>query len=446
MPIIAALDFSSVSAATAQVALRWARRLGEPLVLAHVVSPPPALPHEAGTGLSVFAETIRDAGQARLQEARLALDARDVEVTTRVLFGRIDEALAELARELNAALLVLGSHGRGAAARLFLGSMAERLAQHPPCPTLIVPAAASVDAPAGPGRTRITAALGAGPEGAAVRDWLAGVRARQPVDVHFVHVYDAHAEHRRLGIEGPYEDVGDDPELLAVLRRELAAQASLPGQGEARLTIRSHWGAGPDPLAFEADSDDAELLVVGVPAGRGARAILPTLRAAVTPTLCVPAARPARAPETGAAAIPPLRRVLVATDFSAPANQAIRHAFRLVRAGGGRVELCHALDKAESALDPAEEADIKARLLALAPEEAARRGLRARAHVLTGADPATALCQAAERLDADVIVLASRGHGGLTRAVLGSVADAVVRQASRPVLVLGPRAGVETGG
>jgi nucleotide-binding universal stress UspA family protein len=45
------------------------------------------------------------------------------------------------------------------------------------------------------------------------------------------------------------------------------------------------------------------------------------------------------------------------------------------------------------------------------------------------------LCQLAEELPADVIVIGTRGLGGLRRAVLGSVSDHVVRNATCPVVV-----------
>jgi nucleotide-binding universal stress UspA family protein len=54
--------------------------------------------------------------------------------------------------------------------------------------------------------------------------------------------------------------------------------------------------------------------------------------------------------------------------------------------------------------------------------------------VLTG-DPGRALCALADELGATTMVIGSRGHGGLQRAVLGSVSDHVVRHAPCPVLV-----------
>jgi len=53
---------------------------------------------------------------------------------------------------------------------------------------------------------------------------------------------------------------------------------------------------------------------------------------------------------------------------------------------------------------------------------------------------ADGVVEAAKELDADLVVLSSRGHGGMTRLVLGSVADKVVRTTTRPVLVVRPPA------
>jgi len=50
----------------------------------------------------------------------------------------------------------------------------------------------------------------------------------------------------------------------------------------------------------------------------------------------------------------------------------------------------------------------------------------------------------AGEVDADLIVIGSRGFGGLRRALLGNVADSVVRHAHCPVLVVRPTEGVST--
>lgn len=80
-------------------------------------------------------------------------------------------------------------------------------------------------------------------------------------------------------------------------------------------------------------------------------------------------------------------------------------------------------------------------------DDAARRQLRetvaalglddAEQAVISG-PPGPAICALAESLPASVIVLGTRGHSGLRRAVLGSVSDYVVRNAPCPVLITAP--------
>jgi len=64
------------------------------------------------------------------------------------------------------------------------------------------------------------------------------------------------------------------------------------------------------------------------------------------------------------------------------------------------------------------------------------------ARVLRG-EPASAICSLAEELDAAAIVIGSRGHGGIKRAVFGSVSDHVLRNAPCTVIVTGPKGGAE---
>jgi len=57
-------------------------------------------------------------------------------------------------------------------------------------------------------------------------------------------------------------------------------------------------------------------------------------------------------------------------------------------------------------------------------------------HAVLEGDDAPAICQYADEVQADLIVMASRGHTGITRVLGGSVADEVVRHAHQPVVVL----------
>ena len=70
--------------------------------------------------------------------------------------------------------------------------------------------------------------------------------------------------------------------------------------------------------------------------------------------------------------------------------------------------------------------------------EAELRGIETQVEVVGHREPATAICQDAERFGADLICLASLGRSGLAKMILGSVARAVMTRSHRPLLVLRP--------
>jgi nucleotide-binding universal stress UspA family protein len=114
---------------------------------------------------------------------------------------------------------------------------------------------------------------------------------------------------------------------------------------------------------------------------------------------------------------------------------------------GGVVHLCHVHERAlpspayayadeTGALSPAGRADLESRLRALVPAWARDLGIEARVTVIDGGQAASEITRAALRLDADAIALASHGRSGVKRALLGSVAEEVLRHAKSPVYVV----------
>jgi nucleotide-binding universal stress UspA family protein len=84
-----------------------------------------------------FVEAERHAEEVlRTALERVAVGAA-VETEALAVEGSPAKVLVEQARD--AALLVVGSRGRGAAASLLLGSVSQKLSHHAPCPLVIVP-------------------------------------------------------------------------------------------------------------------------------------------------------------------------------------------------------------------------------------------------------------------------------------------------------------------
>jgi nucleotide-binding universal stress UspA family protein len=141
-PIICALDDSEAAPAVLHVAHELARVLETRLVVVHV-APPTEAP-----GVSAAA-----AGQERLRKAEEA-DARELleriatdeglgdEAEMRPTIGPPAKRILETCEEQDAALVVLGSHGRGDLKSAVLGSVSHAVASGAPCPVVVVPPAA----------------------------------------------------------------------------------------------------------------------------------------------------------------------------------------------------------------------------------------------------------------------------------------------------------------
>jgi universal stress protein A len=120
-------------------------------------------------------------------------------------------------------------------------------------------------------------------------------------------------------------------------------------------------------------------------------------------------------------------RVVVPTDFSACAEEAWALAQRVAQVSGSELVLVHVLEAPldSEARETLEQWAAKAR----------QRGLKARTVVKTGT-PHQEIVDLATDERADLVVIGTHGRGGLNRALLGSVADRVVRLAPCPVLTV----------
>jgi nucleotide-binding universal stress UspA family protein len=446
MSILVATDFAPCSKTAVALAAALARRMREPLMLFHAVEPPsievPGMP----TGAAWESDLVR---AAEVAIAREASDFRQQGIATesRVVMGTPAHAILEVAGELRANMIVVGSHGRKRAGQLFLGSVAESVVRGSSCPVLVArDTEADLDRWETGAALRFAVAADGSPASRAALSWLGRATALHPIEPLVVRLYWPPDEAARYGLDDPWGGPRRDPALIPLLERDLKrdVQARL-GQTPAQLRFRAAGREAPESLADEAALAGADAVVVGIPRGRlGRWPLLPpgrVLRASALSVLCVPEAKPAARKHMSE-----VRSVLVATDLSDTANQIVPAAYSLLAAGGGRVELAtvHAVGLSdaiaemplEPPLSPGQRAEVESRLRALIPPEAEGFGITTNVSVIEGRYAAESVLAAAERLAVDVIAVGSHGRSGVKRALLGSVAEEIARTSTRPVLIL----------
>lgn len=143
------------------------------------------------------------------------------------------------------------------------------------------------------------------------------------------------------------------------------------------------------------------------------------------------------------------KSILVATDFSAAGEAAVRSAATIARQSGGALVVVHVTDQPPMFSQP-----LLDRIGPAEPNELwTREARRSVAQLMTelGGDlagvrgcvrvgtPSREIVGLAEEIDADAIVLGSKGTSRIQRLLLGSTAENVVRNASCPVLVVRDR-------
>jgi nucleotide-binding universal stress UspA family protein len=140
-----------------------------------------------------------------------------------------------------------------------------------------------------------------------------------------------------------------------------------------------------------------------------------------------------------------LQQILVAVDFSDQGDLALDAAVGFAEQLGAELHLVHALDTRIPVMTPYEVA-IPATFLDQARRDAASKletlvqklatdGMTATSH-LREAPAASAIIDVADEIEADLIVMGTRGHTGLKHVLLGSVAERTLREASCSVLIV----------
>jgi universal stress protein A len=135
--ILLATDGSKDSALAREAAVDLANKTDSELHVVHVgLLSPWVMPDT----LSVAQyERLRQEAQKTLdEEAKKIQEAGGTVTDAHLRMGRADVEVVRLSQELRAGLLIIGNRGRETIARILLGSDAESIVRHAPCPVLVV--------------------------------------------------------------------------------------------------------------------------------------------------------------------------------------------------------------------------------------------------------------------------------------------------------------------
>ena len=138
--ILVPLDFSDTARKALQYAVPLASAFAAELLLVHVL-PPPTLPLEQGyvpPDLAVSPEELRSWARSELEKLAVSQIGTRARCQLRVCEGVAWNEIVTVARATETDLIVLATHGRTGLKHVLLGSVAERVTRHAPCPVLVV--------------------------------------------------------------------------------------------------------------------------------------------------------------------------------------------------------------------------------------------------------------------------------------------------------------------
>ena len=135
--ILVGVDGSDESRDAARFAARIAQATDSALELAYVLPVVVDTGPDAVLNLAVWQQHLTEKARIVLDEMAEGVPRPNTPVETSLLEGHPAEALAEEAKRSDISMVIVGHRGRGAAARVLLGSVADRLMQICPKPVLV---------------------------------------------------------------------------------------------------------------------------------------------------------------------------------------------------------------------------------------------------------------------------------------------------------------------
>ncbi len=136
MKLLLATDLSDASSSATDQAFDLAARLGAMLLVVSVIDPGSLL--LPGGRFRARVDQVRERREQQAQALVERGREAGVEVSFLVWTGDPGDQIVSAAEAERVDMVLVGSHGRGAVGRLFLGSVSEHVVRNAPCPVLVV--------------------------------------------------------------------------------------------------------------------------------------------------------------------------------------------------------------------------------------------------------------------------------------------------------------------
>ena len=135
--VLIAIDEDPVAAHAAEVGMELARDLHAQVALIYVIDPALVFAPDAGIAADDLVVGARQDAARLVADFRARLQA-DAHALGFVPLGSPGPEIVKAAKEWQANLVVIGSHGRRGITRALVGSVAEAVVRHAPCPVVVV--------------------------------------------------------------------------------------------------------------------------------------------------------------------------------------------------------------------------------------------------------------------------------------------------------------------
>ena len=138
--ILVPIDFSLCSAKALDYAVAFARPAQAEIILLHVVEPIcyPMYGQEITADYTALHTTLLNNGRQQLADFSRDRTAGSGPVKLRVREGSAWSEIVDAAKKEGVDLIIVSTHGHTGLRHILLGSTAERVVRHAPCPVLIV--------------------------------------------------------------------------------------------------------------------------------------------------------------------------------------------------------------------------------------------------------------------------------------------------------------------